>query len=124
MGDKWGLVGAPLGHWFQQGTQLLPHRGPHERDPFLPARSPPPKPHSALNRAPRVILESACPPSPRSKHFVPPAFLQEVSSPSSLVGGAAPSGQEAVCQTPWGSLEESQEKSIFVAQKQVCPLST
>lgn len=55
---------------------------------------------------------------------MPHAFLQDVSYSSSLVGGAAPSLREAVYQKPWGSLEESHEKWILVAQEQVCPTKT
>lgn len=125
-GDEWRVTGALLGH-SAGGCALLSagcsaatvRRALGER--FLPARSLPPEPCLVLNRASHVILVSACQPSPFSKHFVPYAFLQDVSYSSSLVGGAAPSLQEAVYQTPWGSLEESHEKWIFVAQKRVCP---
>lgn len=125
-GDKWRVTGAPLGH-SAGGCALLPagcsaatvRRALGEL--FLPARSLPAEPCWALHRASHVILESACQPSPFSKHFVSHTFLQDVSYSLPLVGGAAPSLQEAVYQTPWGRLEESHEKWIFVAQKWVCP---
>lgn len=126
MSEEWKLTGAPLSH-SAGGCAVVSagHSAATVRwalgELFLPVRSLPAEPRSVLNRASHVILESACQPSHHSEHFVPHAFLQDVSCSSLLVGGAAPSGQEAVYQKPWGSLEESNEKWTFVAQKQVCP---
>ena len=120
--DEWRLTGAPLSH--SAGGCALVSAGCSAAtvqkalgELFLPARSRPAESRSVLNRASHVILESACQPSPCSKHFMPHAFLQDIF----LLLGAAPSLQETVDQTPWGSLEEGHEKWIFVAQKWVCP---